>query len=53
MKMNPYFPDMIFDKIEGNDMTNFFNVWRIRDDIPFIKINDLSVSIGFPDEISF
>ena len=44
-KLNCFIPDMIFDKIEPRNMVNFFNIMRIKGDLPFIKRTDASISI--------
>ena len=49
----PYTPENIYDKVDANNMCNFYNIMRIRDDLDFMNINDMIISIGFPDEIKF
>ena len=49
-ELNCFIPDFIYDKIEPSNIVNFFNIMRIRGDLPFIKRNDASISIGFNDD---
>ena len=51
LKLNTFLPEYIFDKIEGHDMTNFFNIVRIRSDLPFLKRDDGGISIDFGENI--
>jgi len=48
-KINCFIPPNIYDKIESNDMTNFYNVIRIRSDLPFIQRDDTIISIDLRD----
>ena len=51
LRINCFLPQYIFDKIESHDMTNFYNIVRIRSDLPFLKRDDASISIDFKDDI--
>ena len=53
MKLNCFLPPYIFDIMEANDNVNFFNVIRIRGDLPFLKRDDGSISIDFVEKINF
>ena len=43
----------IFDRINGEDMTNFYNLMRIRGELPFIERDNVAISVDLTDEISF
>ena len=51
LRINCFLPQYIFDKIESHDMTNFYNIVRIRSDLSFLKRDDGSISIDFNNEI--
>ena len=51
MKLNSFLPPNIFDKMEANDNVNFYNVVRIRGDLPFLKRDDGIISINFGENI--
>ena len=45
-KINFFIPNSIFAKIGPNDISNFYNIMRIRGDLPFLKRDDVNISIG-------
>ena len=49
-KANCFTPLMMFAKIDENDISNFYNIVRIRGDLPFLKRNDISISIGLSSD---
>ena len=51
MKLNSFLPPYIFDKMEPNDNVNFYNVVRIKGDLPFLKRDDGSINIDFGENI--
>ena len=45
LRLNCFLPKSVLDLVESNDNINFFNFLRIRNDLPFLKRNDVSISI--------
>ena len=46
-KLNCFIPPYIRAQIYSNDICNFFNIPRIRGDLPFLKRDDTIISIDF------
>ena len=46
-KKNSFFVDMIRDLVRPNEITNFWTAQRLRDNLDFIKKDDIVISIGF------
>jgi len=46
-KLNCFVPQFIYACINSNDICNFFNIQRIRGDLPFVKRDDINISIDF------
>jgi len=46
-------PRFIFDKVKEENITNFYNVMRIRGDLPFMERDDSAVSIDITSDINF
>ena len=53
IKLNYFMPLNVFDIIEHNNMGNFHNILRIRGDLPFLKRDDINISIDFQESILF
>ena len=52
-KINSLFLSGVYDKMEPQDMVNFFNVTRFRNDLPFLKREEGGVSIDMGEEMKF
>ena len=50
IKSNSFIPPMVFAKIGPNDISNFYNIMRIRGDLPFLKRGDASISISLSND---
>ena len=50
-RINAFWPDFIYDKVESNNYTNFYTIYKMRKDLPFIKINDNLVNIDLRNDI--
>ena len=46
-KLNCFIPPNIRAQIYSNDICNFFNIQRIRGDLPFLKRDDTIITIDF------
>ena len=53
VRLNCFLPQYVFDKIKAKDMTNFFNVIRIKSDLPFMNRDDGSINIDMGEGIQF
>ena len=42
-----------FDIVNGENMTNFYNIMRIRGDLPFMERDNITLSIDIMDDINF
>ena len=47
IKLNCFLPNYVIDKIKSCGIINFFNIPRIRSDLPFLKRDDGNFSIDF------
>ena len=47
IKLNFFSPNLIADRVEGNDNINFHSIYRIKGDLPFIKNESISITIDF------
>jgi len=52
IKLNYFVPFLVFDKIGPNDISNFYNIMRIRGDLPFLKRDDIKISITLSNNFS-
>ena len=43
-------PDYIFDIIEGKNMCNFYNIVRIKGDLPFLKNDDITIELDLNEK---
>ena len=43
----------IFFKVNGEDMTNFYNIMRIRGELPFMKRENINLQIDITNGIKF
>ena len=50
-KINSFFVSGVYDKIEPQDMVNFFNITRFRGDLPFLERDNGGVSIDIGDDM--
>ena len=50
--LNFFIPTAIFSKIGSDDISNFYNVMRIKGDLPFLKRDDVIVSIGLSNDFN-
>ena len=50
--LNFFIPTAIFSKIGSDDISNFYNVMRIKGDLPFLKRDDVIVSIGISNDFN-
>jgi hypothetical protein len=50
IKANSFIPPMVFAKIGPNDISNFYNIMRIRGDLPFLKRGDANISISLSND---
>ena len=46
-KINYFIPPLIKDEVKGKNNVNFYNVSRLKKNLPFIKRNDITISINF------
>ena len=46
-RLNSFIPSFIHGEIYSNDICNFFNISRIRGDLPFLRRDDINVTIDF------
>ena len=46
-------PEFIFDKMKGQNMSNFYNVYRIRGELPFIERDNSTINIELSEDINF
>ena len=44
-------PDFICDKVESNNYTNFYTIYKMREDLPFIKFKDIGINIDIKNDI--
>ena len=44
-KENYYYPEFFVDGIRRRNISNFSNIYRIRNDLPFLKNNDIGINI--------
>ena len=44
-RINVFWPDIIYDKVESNNYTNFYTIYKMREDLPFIEYDDNMVTI--------
>ena len=47
IKINYFIPKEVNDKVEHRNMVNFSSTYRIRGDLPFLKKEDIAISINF------
>ena len=47
MKLNCFIPSIIHAQINSNDICNFLNASRIIGDLPFVKRDEINISIDF------
>ena len=45
--VNQFNPKLVADRVEGNNISNFHSIYRLRGDLPFIKDENIAVSIDF------
>ena len=45
IKLNSFFPKEIIDHAKENDINNFLNIYRFRDDLDFLKNDDVLCSL--------
>ena len=45
VKLNYFCPQIIYDKVKKMDIANFHNIYRIRGDLPFLKSENIVISI--------
>jgi hypothetical protein len=50
--LNFFIPTAIFSKIGSDDISNFYNVMRIKGDLPFLNRDDVIVSIGLSNDFN-
>ena len=46
-------PEFIFGRIKRQDMSNFYNVYRIREELPFMERDNIKINIAIGDDINF
>ena len=46
-KINCFIPPLVKDVVHSKNITNFYNVSRIKGNLPFLKTDDYSVNINF------
>ena len=46
-------PEFIFGRIKRQDMSNFYNVYRIREELPFMERDNIKINIAMGDDINF
>jgi len=44
-RINVFWPDIIYDKVESNNYTNFYTIYKMREDLSFIEYDDNNISI--------
>ena len=44
-KENYYYPEFFVDSIRRRNISNFSNIYRIRNDLPFLRNNDIGINI--------
>ena len=49
VKLNYFCPQIIYDKVKKMDIANFHNIYRIRGDLPFLKSENIVISIDIGD----
>ena len=50
-RINVFWPDFIYDKVESNNYTNFYTIYKMREDLPFIEFNDNIITIDLENDI--
>ena len=50
-RINVFWPDFIYDKVESNNYTNFLSIYKMREDLPFIEFNDNIIIIDLENDI--
>ena len=45
VKQNYYYPLSFWDFFRGEDASNFMNIYRIRNDLPFLKKKQIGINI--------
>jgi len=48
-----YIPEFIFDNVGSQNITNFYNVMRIRGEFPFMERDKSTINIDLDDSINF
>ena len=48
-----YVPEFIFDNVGSQNITNFYNVMRIRGEFPFMERDKSTINIDLDDSINF
>jgi len=44
-RINVFWPNFIYGKVESNNYTNFCTIYKIRGDLPFIEFDDNNITI--------
>ena len=44
-RINVFWPDFIYDKVESNNYINFYTIYKMREGLPFIEFDDYCISI--------
>ena len=47
INLNFFTPKLISDRVEGNDLVNFHSIYRFRENLPFIKSDNMAITIDF------
>ena len=46
-KINYFSPKKVLDTVEGNNISNFHSIYRLRGDLPFLKDENIGITINF------
>ena len=49
-RINVFWPYFIYDKVESNNYTNFYTIYKMREDLPFIKYDDNNIIIELKEK---
>ena len=47
VSLNFFSPDYVSDRVEDENITNFHSIYRIRGELPFLKNENLAITINF------
>ena len=50
-KINCFIPPLVKDVVHSKNISNFYNVSRIKGNLPFLKSDDYSININFEKNI--